>query len=140
VADYLVLLVDDDSTHRYSLGKHLAESGFKVLHASNGAEALKLAGTEQPDVILLDINLPDTTGFEICQQLKSCRETTTIPVIFHSATHDTASARSRAADLGATSFLSYPIHIEHLEIVIRGAIAQSERKNRASESSNREGH
>jgi DNA-binding response OmpR family regulator len=138
VAENLVLLVDDNSTHLYSLGKHLSGSGFRVLHASNGADAVNLALTQLPDVILLDINLPDTTGFDIGQQLKADPKTSGIPIIFHSATHDTASARSRAADLGAASFLSYPIHFEHLEIVIRGAIAQFSKTQRPISSSERE--
>jgi DNA-binding response OmpR family regulator len=124
LAGNVVLLVDDNETHRYALGKHLAESGFRVLHAADGATTLDLAFKERPDVVLLDINLPDTTGFELCSQLKENPLTSRIPIIFHSATHDTASARSRAADLGAASFLNYPINIEHLEAVIRGAIVQ----------------
>jgi CheY-like chemotaxis protein len=94
--------------------------------------ALQLAVTHHPDAILLDINLPDTTGFGICQQLKADPHTKTIPVVFHSATHDTANARAQAADLGAISFLSYPINIEHLEHVIRGAIAHARSEPRRS--------
>jgi two-component system, LuxR family, sensor kinase FixL len=124
VADSVVLLVDDNGTHSYALSKHLEESGFRVLLAADGETTLDLAQKEQPDVILLDINLPDMTGFDICEKLKDAPRTSRIPVIFHSATHDTASARSRAADLGAASFLNYPINIEHLVYVIRGAIAQ----------------
>jgi response regulator RpfG family c-di-GMP phosphodiesterase len=61
--------------------------------------------------------------------LKSDPRTSRIPIIFHSATHDTASARSKATDLGASSFLTYPINVEHLEVVIRGAIAQGRGKD-----------
>lgn len=122
----VVLLVDDNRTHLYSLGKHLTESGFEVLHAHSGGLALQLALARRPDAILLDINLPDITGFGICQQLKSDPRTKSIPVVFHSATHDTASARSQAAELGAVSFLSYPINVEHLENVIKGAIAHAQ--------------
>ena len=121
----VVLLVDDNQTHQYSLGKHLSESGFKVLHAHSGGVALQLAREHHPDAILLDINLPDTTGFGVCQQLKADARTSSIPVVFHSATHDTASARSQAAEFGAVSFLSYPINVEHLENVIKGAIAHA---------------
>jgi len=81
-----------------------------------------MAFAHLPDAILLDIHLPDATGFDVCQQLKADPRTSAIPVIFHSATYDTASARSQAADLGAVSFLSYPINVEHLESVIKGAI------------------
>ena len=125
----VILLVDDNQTHLYSLGRHLVESGFKVLHAHNAASALEEARAHQPDAILLDINLPDATGYYVCQQLKADASTKSIPVVFHSATHDTAAARSQAADLGAVSFLSYPINIEHLVNVIRGAITHARREN-----------
>jgi len=119
-----VLLVDDNRTHQYSLGKHLEESGFRVLHAHTGAEAMDLATSKHPDVVLLDINLPDTTGFDVCQRLKSAPNTESIPVVFHSATHETQSARNQATDLGAVSFLSYPISVEHLVRVLQGALVR----------------
>ena len=120
-----ILLVDDNQMHRYALSKHLEESGFTVVCAESGAQAFEAIAAHLPDAILLDINLPDTTGFEICKQLKTDAKTQKIPVIFHSATHDTATARSDAFDLGAASFLSYPIHIEHLVSVLWGAMAHA---------------
>lgn len=120
----LVLLVDDNRTHQYSLGKHLMESDFEVIHAHTGSEALDLAAQRSPDVILLDIHLPDVSGFEVCQSLKARADTKSIPVIFHSATYDTQAAKSLATDLGADSFLSYPIDFDHLLSVIRGAIVR----------------
>ena len=128
----VILLVDDNDTHRYALGKHLTQSGFQVLHAHSAAEALKLALARRPDAILLDINLPDVNGFDVCQQLKADPRTKSIPVVFHSATHDTASARSQAADLGAVSFLSYPINVEHLETVIKAAILHGRKRIQAT--------
>lgn len=119
--DRTVLLVDDNQTHQYALGRHLEESGFDVLQAQSGSEALKVAASRRPDAVLLDINLPDMSGFEVCERLKSDPKTESVPVIFHSATHDTQSARTHAMDLGAVSFLSYPISIEHLISVLRGA-------------------
>ena len=122
---HTILLVDDNQTHRYSLSRHLEESGFTVVCAASGSQAFDAVGVHKPDAILLDINLPDMTGFDICRQLKTDERTQKIPVIFHSATHDTATARSYASDLGAASFLSYPIHIEHLVSVLWGAIAHA---------------
>lgn len=120
-----ILLVDDNQTHQYSLGKHLEESGFDVLHAHSGSEALEMAAARRPDTVLLDINLPDMSGFDVCERLKSDLRTESVPVIFHSATHDTQSARARAIDLGAVSFLSYPIRVEHLIAVVRGVFMQA---------------
>lgn len=121
---HTVLLVDDNRTHQYSLRRHLEESGFAVLQAHTGAEALEIATSRRPDAVLLDINLPDTTGFEVCEKLKNDPQTESVPVVFHSATHDTQSARAQAAELGAVSFLSYPISIEHLIRVLQGALVR----------------
>ncbi len=110
----------------------MTASGFEVLHAHSGSMALQLAAAHHPDAILLDINLPDITGFGICRQLKADPRTQSIPVVFHSATHDTGSARSQAMDVGAVSFLSYPINVEHLENVIKGAIAHAQSESRQS--------
>ena len=117
----IILLVDDNQTHQYSLGRHLEESGFDVLQARTGSEALKIAAAQRPDAVLLDINLPDMSGFDVCERLKDDPKTESVPIVFHSATHDTQSARTQAMDLGAVSFLSYPISIEHLISVLRGA-------------------
>lgn len=127
----LILLVDDNQTHSYALGRHLSGSGFRVLHAHSATAAVEMAFAHRPDLILLDIHLPDASGFDVCQQVKADPRTSAIPVVFHSATYDTASARSQAADLGAVSFLSYPINVEHLESVIKGAILHA-RKNASS--------
>lgn len=120
-----VLLVDDNQTHQYSLTRHLVESGFEVVQAHNGSETLSLAATEKPDAILLDIHLPDMLGFQVCQQLKAADGTKGIPVVFHSAMHDTQTARSQALAVGAAGFLSYPINVDHLVTVIRGAVARN---------------
>jgi CheY-like chemotaxis protein len=129
----IVLLVDDNQTHRYSLGRHLEESGFDVLQAPTGSEALGIAALHRPDAVLLDINLPDMSGFDVCERLKNDPQTESVPVIFHSATHDTQSARARAMDLGAVSFLSYPITIEHLITVLQGAFLRADERERKRE-------
>lgn len=129
VTNSRILLVDDNQTHQYSLGRHLVDSGFEVVHAQTGAETLTLANEQHPDVILLDIHLPDMLGFKVCQELKADAATSSIPVVFHSATYDTQAARSQATDLGALAFLSYPIDIDHLVSVLRGAVARSRSQN-----------
>lgn len=124
-----VLLVDDNQTHRYSLSRHLAGSGFEVMQAHTGAEALALVAQATPDVVLLDIHLPDVLGFDICQTLKSDLTTKNIPVVFHSATLDTQLAKTIATDMGAVAFLSYPIDVDHLISVVRGAVARRDAAN-----------
>lgn len=120
-----VLLVDDDVTHQYSLHRHLTESSFDVLQARTGAEAVALAISGVPDLVLLDIHLPDLLGFEVCRMLKADTKTRNIPVVFHSATYDSQSARLTAMEQGAVGYLTYPINIDHLISVIRGAVART---------------
>lgn len=123
----IILVVDDNQTHQYSLGRHLEESGFEIMQAETGTQALQMAASRRPDAVLLDINLPDMTGFDVCQKLKNDPHTKSVPIVFHSATHDTQSARTHAMDLGAVSFLSYPIRVEHLVSVLRGAILHADK-------------
>lgn len=120
-----VLLVDDNSIHLYSLSKHLEEHGFEVMRASTASKALELAIEKIPAVILLDINLPDGSGFDICSELKARSATADIPIIFHSATTDTPQASATARELGAASFLTYPIDVDHLVAVLNAALFRS---------------
>ena len=81
-----ILNVYDDDAGRYAISKTLQHSGFQVKEASTGQEALRMA-QEEPDLILLDVNLPDISGFEVCHRLKSDPKTSSIPVLHLSATH-----------------------------------------------------
>ena len=73
-ASSTVLLVDDDPLLSESLGFILKQEGYKVLTAASGGEALDIAGREEPDVVLLDVSLPDLSGVEVCRRLHSnCR-------------------------------------------------------------------
>jgi CheY-like chemotaxis protein len=78
-----------------------------------------------PDVILLDINLPDVNGYEVCSRLKQDAITKSIPVVFHTATESTGPAKSYAETVGASAFLTYPIDSTQLAMVIRGAAARA---------------
>src|SRR6185312_12788566 len=124
-----VLIVDDDDIHRYALVRALEQTGFRVFSARTGTEALALTKDQKPHVLLLDINLPDVNGFEICARLKTNPETEAIPVIFHSATTAPAAAQSYAQSLGATAFMTYPMDTDQLAVVLKGAIARADRRN-----------
>ena len=87
-----ILNVDDVEEHRYSITRLFGHAGFKVSEAATGADALRKAIEEKPDLILLDIHLPDTTGFDVCAALKQNPDTAQITVV-----HLTASATDDAA-------------------------------------------
>ncbi len=121
---YKVLTVDDNEAHCYALTRSLGAAGFSVLAAYTGAEALKIAMRERPDLVLLDIHLPDVSGIEVCRRLKADPQTSAIPVVFHSGTAD-ASASQATREAGAAAFLTYPIEPIHLFSVIRGCLARA---------------
>ena len=77
-----VLVVDDDLASLKMLFDHLRQAGFKVLIATKGSSALKRVARSRPDMILLDVKLPDIDGFELCHRLQECHPGIDIPVIF----------------------------------------------------------
>jgi two-component system, sensor histidine kinase and response regulator len=85
-----LLVVDDDQLARQTMDIFLAREGYKVRCAPNGEMALMLAGEDSPELILLDIRLPDMDGFEVCRRLKEDPQTANIPVIFISGLEDVA--------------------------------------------------
>jgi len=113
-----VLNVDDDEIYRYATTRILKHAGFTVLEAATGAEALRLAQT-RPDAILLDVRLPDISGFEVCRKLKANPETARIPIInLTSEAHDDLS-ENVARRLGADAFLTHPVDSERLLALLR---------------------
>jgi len=126
--DITILAVDDNDALRYSLTRTLKEGGYKVMEARNGAEALRLAN-EEPDLITLDVHLPDADGFEICRQLKGNPRTSHIPVLHISATFVDAEYRVRGLETGADGYLAEPISRDELLATV-GALLRLKRAER----------
>jgi len=103
-----VLIVDDVSTNRIVFKVKLAAAGYDPLLAVDGASCLKIAVAERPDLILLDLMLPDMSGIEVLSRLRADPLTRRIPVIMFSAGRDGA-ARMAALQAGADDFLTKPI-------------------------------
>lgn len=125
----LILNVDDYEPARYAVTRVLQQAEFRVAEAGTGAEALELARTQHPDLILLDVNLPDITGFEVCQRMKADPATARIPVVHVSATSAQTADRARGLDFGAESYLIHPVEPEVLVATINAAL----RAHRAEE-------
>ncbi len=104
-----ILVVDDIATNRMILRAKLSAAYFEVIQAENGAEALARAEKQQPDIVLLDVQMPDMDGFEVCQKLKENPHTAHIPVIMITAMINAAD-RLRGLECGADDFLSKPIN------------------------------
>ncbi|MGH9503027.1 MAG: ATP-binding response regulator [Terriglobales bacterium] len=103
-----ILTVDDNDALRYSLTRTLRGEGYTVIEARSGAEALRLA-TQSPDLITLDLNLPDVDGFEVCRLLRANPQTAHIPILHISATFIEPKHRVRGLEGGADAFLAEPI-------------------------------
>lgn len=102
-----VLVVDDVATNRLLLRAKLSAAYYDVIAAQNGTEGLEIARREQPDMILLDVLMPDLDGYAVCAALKSQPETAHIPVIMVTSL-DTPEERVRGLEVGADDFLSKP--------------------------------
>ena len=111
-----VLVVDDIAANRNLLGETLEPQGYDVLLASNGEMALKVAGKARPRVILLDVNMPDMDGYEVCRQLKADSALAEIPVIFITANDDTQSL-VKGFQAGGVDFISKPF--KQQEVLMR---------------------
>ena len=109
-----ILNVDDNAAARYVKTRVLRQAGFDVIEAVNGREGLDKAHSERPELILLDVKLPDINGLEVCRRLKNEPETSSILVLQTSASLIDSVHRVRALDAGADSFLVEPIEPEEL--------------------------
>ncbi len=115
----LILVVDDNPPLRYALGRTLRQHGFDVIDAATGEEAIRLGGTEQPDLVLLDVNLPDIHGFDVARRLKQGERTKTIPILQISASFVQMEHRMEGLAAGADAYLVEPVEPGELVANIR---------------------
>ena len=116
-----ILLIDDDPLILAILRYILEHEQYKVLEAQSGECGLQVAKDEQPDLILLDINLPDFNGFFVCKKLKQHRETCEIPVVFLTATGVDGN-EYRGFEEGAVDFLRKPVNKAQLCARVNNAL------------------
>ena len=120
-----VLVIDDEPQILRALRTILTEKNFKVTIANRGEEGLTLAAVNKPDIVILDLGLPDMDGFEVCKRL---REWTQCPIIVLSV-RDSEDDKVAALDTGADDYLSKPFGIEELLARVRVALRHSTRNN-----------
>ncbi len=104
---FTILIVDDEYMNREILEAHLENAGYRVLMANNGAKALEMASSQQPDLILMDVRMPDMSGFDVCAELRSRLDVQHIPVLLVTA-FDDDETRSLSLQSGASGLLNKP--------------------------------
>ena len=117
-----VLVVDDIQANRYIVCRILRGANYITVEAGTGIDACQQARRCRPDVILLDMNLPDQTGLTTLKQLRTETQTASIPVMFLSATAQSSSDRTLAEAAGASAYLFSPVQADTLLSVIKGVI------------------
>lgn len=115
-SEYKILIVDDVMSNVLLLKVLLTNEKFAIATASNGRQALEQVEKENPDLVLLDVMMPDMSGFEVAQHLKSNPKTADIPIIFLTALNSTADI-VKGFQVGANDFISKPFNKE--ELIIR---------------------
>jgi len=118
-----VLIVDDEPDFLELVGFKLSREGFEVVQAANGVEALRMAQSESPDVIVLDVMLPDLDGLSVCEILRNQPETRDVPVVILSAL-DTPVSRSRGDKLGVSDWLTKGADLTLLSTRVRAAVEE----------------
>ncbi len=117
-AEFLILVVDDVSKNLQILGSILDEVGYSTTFAISGIQALERLETAKPDLILLDMMMPDMNGLEVCSILKSDPDTAEIPVIFLTASRDKQHI-IQAFNQGAVDYLTKPFNTRELLARVR---------------------
>ena len=110
-----ILVVDDEQDIREMLKKRLEQSGYSVITASGGEEALAACNADKPDLILLDIAMPEMDGYQTCEQLKNDKTTKDIPVLFLTAKDlEPKSIYQHYEKLGAAGYMPKPSQFSDL--------------------------
>ncbi len=114
-----ILLVEDNEMNRDMLSRRLLKKGFEVVMALDGEQALEMARTEAPDLILMDISLPGLDGWEATRRLKARPETQAIPIIALTA-HAMAGDREKCLEAGCNDYDTKPVEFPRLLEKIKG--------------------
>src|SRR6478672_4317906 len=121
-----VLIVDDEKLVRWTLRQKCEEWGFRVLEADNGTAALRIAHNESPDLVLLDVRLPDASGIDVLEQIKKAGDARAVIMI--TADPQLEDVKT-ALKLGAYDFVGKPLDFEELNVAIKNALETTRLRN-----------
>ncbi len=123
-----ILVVEDDLDVSKMLRIYFDSQGYEALVAVRGQEALDKCVTKMPNVVVLDINLPDMDGYTVCKKLRSNLRTKHIPIIFLTQ-KDERSDKIKGLEMGADDYITKPFDIEELKLRVQGAIRRATYEN-----------
>jgi CheY-like chemotaxis protein len=118
----LILIAEDFEENRIALKLILKHSGFDVIEAEDGRQAVEAVRREKPDLILMDLTLPEIDGLQATREIRDMEEFRRTPIIIVSA-HDNEEIRRQAAEAGGSEYISKPIEIEELKKLIDGCLS-----------------
>ncbi|HEX5019393.1 MAG TPA: PAS domain S-box protein [Candidatus Binatia bacterium] len=129
---HTILNVDDNDAGRYAKSRILQRAGYRVVEAGTGTEALQLVAEVRPELVLLDIRLPDIDGFEVCRKIKKDAHSAQTMILQISAIQVTAADRVKSLESGADAYLCEPVEPEELLATSRALLRlyERERENR----------
>ncbi|MFD6418659.1 SpoIIE family protein phosphatase [Streptomyces sp. NPDC060194] len=135
----LILVVDDDATKRYVLATGLRRAGHTVVEAATGTDALALVDGSgpRPDIAVVDVRLPDMSGFEVCEQIKSAPGSAGLPVIHVSASAVSAGDRTQGLNRGADAYLTEPLTPTELVATVSATLRYARARRRAEKLAHR---
>ncbi|GAB5492923.1 MAG: hypothetical protein Phog2KO_31380 [Phototrophicaceae bacterium] len=123
-----LLLIEDDIDVAEMLLIYFQSQKYEVMHADNGADGIELARTKFPNLILLDVMLPDMDGYEICYQLRKMALTKYIPTLFLTQ-KDGRASKVKGLELGADDYITKPFDIDELRLRVENSIRRATREN-----------
>lgn len=133
----VVLTVDDNDAHRYAVQRMLKKMGYRVLEASTAKDALRLTVEQVPDIVLMDIHLPDGNGIDVCRKIRANDVTSNIGVVLHTATAPFDVVQTHGERAGADGFLMFPIETQHLQTIISGVRSRRKSKRKKAETTSK---
>jgi len=123
-----ILNVDDQEPGRYARRRMLERAGYRVIDASCGADAWRVLEDARPQLVLMDVNLPDISGFDLCRRIKNRPELTDIMVLHVSASRVTGTDRAVGLEVGSDGYLIEPIDEKELLAAVRSLLRLRERQ------------
>jgi DNA-binding response OmpR family regulator len=120
-----ILIVEDDLDVAEMLNAYFREQGYEIFTVNWGEDGVRACQSSRPDILILDIRLPDIDGYEVARRLRSNRRTADIPIIFLTEKRD-RSERLRGLELGADDYITKPFDVQELRLRIRNALSRAE--------------